>query len=202
VRSILVVAGLVLVSCYPSFPDEVTCAAWCSNLDASCSDEFDDTPECLALCEADVFYEGSVSGEVGEYGTTSGNFLACRLEHAYRAGEAAEAPDQATACSAAATHGGDTCGSYQDVWCELGAAVCGPEAALLPDEPAFQLATPWRDGRDACLAMDVADVTAEQFEARAADLAEALVRATDGDWSGFSNCCQEGGTDVALGCGG
>lgn len=194
-------ALLLIVSCYPSFPEEVTCAAWCQTLGDHCDAEADDVPDCVALCEADVFYEGSVAGEVGEYGTTSGNFLACRLEHAYRASEAGEATDREASCSAAATHGGGVCGDRQDVWCRLGAAVCGPDAAILPDEPTFQLATPWRDGRDACLAMDTSDITDAQFEAASADLARARVHAVGGAWAEFTNCCQEGGTGDDLGCG-
>ncbi len=184
-----------------SYPVKLACETYCQTLEASCDAEADETPDCVELCEADVFYEGSVSGEVGEWGASSGNFLACRLEHAYRASEASEPADQAASCSAAATHGGDVCGSYQDVWCKLGATVCGPDAAMLPDEPTFQLATPWRDGLDACLAMDTSAMTDAEFEAASGDLARARRHASQGDWADFTNCCQEGGTGEDLDCG-
>ncbi len=194
VLHLLLAAAVALASCYPAFDETVDCDAWCTNLDRHCDAVSADTPECVRLCEAGVFGEG------GEYGASTGNTVACRLEHAYRAGETSEAADVEAACSAAGPSGGGVCGDLQEVWCGIGLAVCGPDAELLPPEPTFQLATPWRDGAAGCAAVDTNDVDAGQFAERAADLARARVHARQGDWSGFANCCQEAGTDEPLGC--
>lgn len=188
-------AGLLLGGCFPEFSTEVSCERYCGVLEDQCVGQHDDAAGCVELCEAGVFFDGDGPNPgLGAYGTDDRNLVACRLEHGLRASEAPNDADATLQCAIAGVSGGGVCGSRQEVWCKLGDTICGPGSEFLPDEPTFQLGTPWRDGLLACLTAE--DVDEPALDTRTRDLARARAWAVEENWGHFARCCQRGGDDT------
>ena len=107
----------------------VSCEAYCSLMEEHCPDEAEfHASSCLSICggHGDVLLFGS--GTLGEQNTNS---LACRVEHAGLAATTTGA-EQIAHCEAAASSGGDTCGSWCDVYCDGAMLACGSTNADWP----------------------------------------------------------------------
>ena len=101
------------------------CEVYCNRIEANCDGLYPDRDTCLDLC--------SQLPTDGAPGDTVGNSIQCRIYHA----TLPAAEDGALHCPHASLAGGDTCGSYCDVYCDMVDRNCG-DAAQFPD-------------RDACL---------------------------------------------------
>lgn len=98
----------------------LTCGAWCSLVSQNCPEEVvHDEAFCNAYCQHPSF----TVVPTGTAGDTANNTLACRIHHAVQAGTTSGATREAH-CAAAALGGGDVCGSFCDVYCELALNVC------------------------------------------------------------------------------
>ena len=103
-----------------------TCADYCAAMGELCPNEpaWDDEAGCLAFCQG---WPGLPPGDFGE---TAGSTLGCRLNQA-------EQGD----CAAAGPTGGGVCGTWCEVFCDLGAVLCGggdfPAADACPEQCAL-----------------------------------------------------------------
>ena len=115
-----VLFAFLLAPFEPAYAQDITCENWCALLSDHCPEEVLHNEDfCLDYCNhpyLDILPAGTA-------GDTSGNTLACRIEHAEAAGSATGATREAL-CAAAAMSGGDTCGSYCDVYCHLALETC------------------------------------------------------------------------------
>ncbi len=118
-----------------------SCQDWCDAMDAACPD-YDLAPAeaCLTYCQSDL--STMTPGTVED---TSGDTLGCRYTHALAAAEAATDEDRRAACAAAHASGGGVCGTYCEVYCNAGNALC---TSANPDTGDW---TPFLDG-DTCAA--------------------------------------------------
>jgi hypothetical protein len=96
-----------------------TCTAYCNNIQTNCgafgvnaTGQYSDNAACMAVCAK--FPVGLDNGEV------SGNTLGCREYHS----TAAAGAGAAVHCIHAGPSGGDTCGKYCDVYCNLSLTTC------------------------------------------------------------------------------
>jgi len=107
-------AGYSLDLIFVPFPMP-TCDNYCQVVTDNCDGadaQYADVDACLAYCADYVI-------PVGDASDTAGNTIGCRT---YHAGVAAQ--DPAVHCSHAGPSGGDTCGSWCDVYCDMSANNC------------------------------------------------------------------------------
>ena len=110
--------------CVDTLPDP-TCEAYCSVVQASCTGDNAQYPseaDCLSYC--------SVSGALkpGTSADTEGNTIGCRIYHATVAGDT----DPELHCAHAGPSGGDVCGSWCTVYCDLATQNCTGDDAIYP----------------------------------------------------------------------
>src|SRR5690606_16475090 len=94
---------------------EVNCTDYCEAVTGACTDayaQYTNNDACLAVCQ-------TASWQLGTANDTGGNTLGCRTYHA-----AAAAADPATHCGHAGSSGGNVCGSWCEVYCELALNAC------------------------------------------------------------------------------
>lgn len=128
----------------------LTCEGYCALIDEVCTGpnaQFSSVDACLPFCS---------TFEVGQAGATSGNSLACRIQHL----EATKAMPEGSDCAAAGPGGDGVCGSNCESYCTGMMALCpatfetvgdctaacdpliecGPYAvpAKTPDDPSIQ----------------------------------------------------------------
>ena len=99
-------------------PPTLTCATYCAQLAESCTGDDAQYPSeaaCLAYCETEAAWP------VGTLGDTAGNTLGCRIYH----GGAPAAEDPTLHCTHAGPTGGNVCGSWCDVYCQVAEKNCG-----------------------------------------------------------------------------
>jgi len=101
------------------------CDVYCNRVEANCEGLYPDRQTCMDLC-------GQIPAD-GQPGDTAGNSVQCRIYH----GNLPAAADPDLHCAHAALSGGEMCGSYCDVYCDMVDRNCA-ESAGFPD-------------RDACL---------------------------------------------------
>lgn len=109
-----------------------SCEDYCTTITANCTGanaQYPDMDACLALCAA-------ASWEAGQVGAQAGNTIACRT---YHAGALATA-DAETHCPHAGPSGGDTCGTWCDVYCAINLTMCTGRNAQYADDAACQAA--------------------------------------------------------------
>jgi hypothetical protein len=127
-------AAAVAVACGSSSDektqaDPLTCANYCSTVATNCAAQAPfDGFDCATYC-------GQVSWTPGTEGATSGNTLACRLQHATLA-----ATNAALHCPHAGPTGAAVCGSYCDTYCELALEACTGGNQVYPDLATCQTA--------------------------------------------------------------
>jgi hypothetical protein len=103
-----------------------TCETYCAEIMKNCTggnEQYLSEQICLNYCE---FGSKMPKGAVG---TQTGNTVACRTYHAGLAGLS----DPGDHCRHAGPSGGDTCGSWCEVYCQLAQTNCQGEFALYPD---------------------------------------------------------------------
>ena len=114
----------------PSTDPDPTCENYCDVVTTNCTGDdaqYESREACLSYCEA-------VGGwEEGMKGDTSGDTIACRI---YHGGVAAGAPT--THCDHAGPTGGNVCGSWCDVYCNLGFEHCSAANELYDTEAECQ----------------------------------------------------------------
>jgi len=116
----LALAAFALLRSVEVAAQPLTCAAWCSLVSQNCIEEVvHDEAFCLSYCQQPNF----TVVPTGSPGDTANNTLACRIHHAVQAGTTSGATREAH-CAAAALGGGDVCGSFCDVYCDLALNVC------------------------------------------------------------------------------
>ena len=114
------VLALLLMPLKAADAQDLTCENYCSLLSTHCPEEvLHDEAFCLDYCNH-PYLDPLPTGTAGD---TSGNSLACRIHHAEAAASATGATKEAM-CAAAAMSGGETCGSYCDVYCHLALETC------------------------------------------------------------------------------
>ena len=104
----------------------LTCSDYCSTIMANCS--FD---QYMSLVECNNYCMGTPGWTDGTSADTSGNTLGCRIRHAGRAGTM----DPTVHCPHAGPSGGNTCGTWCEVYCDQVAAHCtgADEITFTPD---------------------------------------------------------------------
>ena len=112
-------------------PPLPTCGDYCAAVVAACTGDdaqYASEAECLAYCG------DWAQLPIGAAADTSGNTVGCRT---YHAGVAAAGPDEAALhCPHAGPSGGDTCGSWCEVYCQLAGTNCAGGDALFADDAA------------------------------------------------------------------
>ena len=96
------------------------CEGYCDLMEENCGDVYGDRDTCLSTC--------ALFPDDGEPNDADGNTLQCRI---YHAGVAAD--DSALHCPHASASGGDMCGSYCEVYCDLVETTCTEDNALYAD---------------------------------------------------------------------
>lgn len=110
-----------------------TCENYCDVITTNCTGDnaqYGSREECISYCE------GVGGWDTGAAGDDSGNSIACRIYH----GNAPAAADPAMHCNHAGPSGGNVCGSWCDVYCNLGFEHCAGPNKLYDDEAACQTA--------------------------------------------------------------
>ncbi len=108
-------------------PPPAPCEVYCDNVLTHCTGAdalYADEAECMAAC--------ALIPATGQEGDTSGNTLQCRT---YHAGDPAAA-DPSLHCPHASLSGGDVCGTWCEVYCELTETTCTGDNALYADRSA------------------------------------------------------------------
>ena len=109
-----------------------TCEAYCDANLATCGEAsgdywvWGDKPRCLQVC---------AMWEAGTEGDTSGHTLACRISHTITA-----RTDAATHCAHTGMYGGNTCGTWCEVYCFHALANCTDDMAIFADNDACMTA--------------------------------------------------------------
>jgi len=106
-----------------------TCQQYCDAVMAACGDgsspvttQYASTEQCLSICETS-FYDGADVDVRGYENQPTGNTIACRLDQANKAAASYSAAVQH--CDGAGFSGGNICGSWCDLYCQLDTAHCG-----------------------------------------------------------------------------
>lgn len=102
-----------------------TCANYCAEVTKNCTggnQQYGSEQLCNTYCES-----GSQMPK-GAVGSTSGNYVGCRAYHATKAKD-----DPGFHCPYAGPTGGNTCGSWCDVYCQLTETNCQGQYALYPE---------------------------------------------------------------------
>lgn len=114
-------------------PTPPSCAEYCTEVMLNCVDgnaQYATEQDCLDYCGTQA------QMPAGDVTDTAGNTIGCRLYHADVAGT----DDAALHCPHAGPSGGDVCGSYCDVYCQLSATNCTDTNALFADDTECQTA--------------------------------------------------------------
>lgn len=112
---------------------DLSCDAYCDEALAQCGSSggpnsfYADREECMAYCPDAAMATGAPAD-------TSGNSLGCRINHLIQIKNGASA---ATLCPAASPSGGDVCGSWCTVYCDLVMSTC---PGLYADDEACAIA--------------------------------------------------------------
>ena len=118
----------------PDAPDP-TCAAYCALVTTSCTGDnaqYTDEASCVDYCDTWALLELGLATD------TDGDTVGCRT---YHAGVAAGGPDAAAIhCDHAGPSGGDVCGSWCEVYCDLAGTNCLDSDALYADDAACSAA--------------------------------------------------------------
>ena len=125
-------------------PTEPTCADYCAKISAVCTGDnaqYESESACLDYCAT----FGKLP--VGELSDTAGNTIGCRIYHADVA--SADAESAQLHCPHAGPSGGDVCGAWCEVYCQLSSANCAPPSALFPgDAECLEACAAYSDGGD------------------------------------------------------
>lgn len=96
------------------------CATYCAEMAEVCPMEgFHHEASCMAWCEHDV-----APAPLGTADDTDVDTIGCRLGWIGTAARAEDPGERAAACANASASGGDTCGSWCDVYCRQGVEIC------------------------------------------------------------------------------
>lgn len=109
--------------------DTPTCEAYCDNVTTNCTganQQYADEAECLETCEGFGWEAGDA---VTAGGPLSGNSIGCRTYH----GGAPAVEGPALHCPHAGPTGGNTCGTWCEVYCAAALEVCTGDEAIYAD---------------------------------------------------------------------
>jgi|GEM_PF-2431428 len=125
------------------------CATYCTEMARVCPMEgFHHDEACLAWCEHDI-----APAPLGTADDTDVDSIGCRLNWIGTAAAAGDPMERAAACANASASGGDTCGSWCDVYCRQGVSICTSENPDYPPMGAVHFdEDPGLDATEECLA--------------------------------------------------
>ena len=106
-----------------------TCESYCQTVQEACTGDnaqYADEAECIAHCSAYAAWPTGANGD------TAGNTIGCR---SYHAGVALQ-EDAALHCAHAGPSGGNVCGSWCEVYCDLSDKNCTGDDTLYDDDAA------------------------------------------------------------------
>lgn len=97
-----------------------SCTEYCTEMHEVCAAEaFHRDGACLQWCNSET-----APVPVGELTDTAVDTLGCRMNHLAQAAATDDEATRAEHCANASAAGGDTCGSWCDVYCRQGVATC------------------------------------------------------------------------------
>ena len=112
-------------------PDELpSCTEYCTGMKEVCAAEaFPRDAACLTWCNS-----ATAPVPVGELTDTAVDTLGCRMNHLAQAAATGANAIRAEHCANASASGGDTCGSWCDVYCRQGVATCSAANEAYPPD--------------------------------------------------------------------